>query len=50
MAWAFGLGFITFKVMDLVFGIRISPQEEIEGLDIQEHGGPAYGNFLTIED
>lgn len=50
MAWAFGLGFITFKAMDLAFGIRISPQEELEGLDIQEHGGPAYANFLTIED
>ncbi len=50
MAWAFGLGFVTFKVMDLTFGIRISPQEEIEGLDIQEHGGPAYANFLTVEE
>jgi Amt family ammonium transporter len=50
MAWAFGLGFVTFKVMDLAFGIRISPQEELEGLDIQEHGGPAYGNFLTVEE
>lgn len=50
MAWAFGLGFVTFKVMDLVFGIRVSPQEELEGLDIQEHGGPAYGNFLTVEE
>lgn len=50
MAWAFVLGFITFKVMDLVFGIRVSPQEELEGLDVQEHGGPAYANFLTVED
>ncbi len=50
IAWAFVLGFGTFKVMDLIFGIRISPQEEIEGLDIQEHGGPAYANFLTVED
>ena len=50
MVWAFSLGYLTFKVMDLAFGIRISPQEELEGLDIQEHGGPAYANFLTIED
>jgi Amt family ammonium transporter len=50
IAWAFGLGLITFKVMDLAFGIRISPEEELEGLDIQEHGGPAYGNFLTVEE
>lgn len=46
--WAFGLGYATFKIMDMAFGIRISPQEEIEGLDIQEHGGPAWGDFITL--
>lgn len=50
IAWAFTLGFITFKVMDMVFGIRVSPAEELAGLDIQEHGGPAYANFLTVEE
>lgn len=50
IGWAFVLGFITFKVMDLVFGIRVSPQEELEGLDIQEHGSSAYPNFLTVEE
>ncbi len=50
IVWAFTLGYVTFKVMDLVFGIRVSPQEELAGLDIQEHGGPAYANFLTVEE
>ena len=50
IVWAFTLGFITFKAMDLVFGIRVTPAEELAGLDVQEHGGPAYANFLTIED
>ncbi len=46
--WAFGLGFIMFKVMDLIFGIRVSPEEELKGLDIPEHGTPAYPNFYTM--
>jgi len=45
--WAFGLGFIAFKLMDKYFGIRVTPEEEIKGLDIQEHGTPAYPNFYT---
>jgi Amt family ammonium transporter len=44
-AWAFILGYICFKVMDLTFGIRVSPEEELKGLDIPEHGTPAYPNF-----
>jgi len=45
--WAFVLGFIVFKVMDKLFGIRVTPEEEIKGLDIPEHGTPAYPNFYT---
>jgi Amt family ammonium transporter len=47
VAWSFILGFITFKVMDMIIGIRVAPHEEIKGLDIQEHGTPAYPNFYS---
>lgn len=47
VAWAFGLGLISFKIMDKCFGIRVSPEEELKGLDIPEHGTPAYPNFYT---
>jgi len=47
VSWAFGLGFIAFKLMDKYFGVRVTPEEEIKGLDIQEHGTPAYPNFYT---
>jgi Amt family ammonium transporter len=47
VAWAFGLGLATFKIMDKLFGIRVSPEEEVKGLDIREHGTPAYPNFYT---
>jgi Amt family ammonium transporter len=50
VAWAFGLGFILFKVMDMIFGIRVSPQEELDGLDIHEHGARAYAGFQIFDD
>ncbi|MFA5118551.1 MAG: ammonium transporter [Candidatus Omnitrophota bacterium] len=50
VTWAFVLGLIMFKVMDKIFGIRVSPQEELKGLDIPEHGTPAYPNFYTYNN
>ncbi len=51
VAWAFGLGILVFKTLDVILGgIRVSPQEEIEGLDIGEHGSSAYPNFPVVED
>ena len=50
VSWAFALGFIGFKLMDKLFGIRISPNEELKGLDIPEHGTPAYPNFYTYSN
>ena len=40
--WAFGLAFIMFKVIAATIGLRVSAEEEIEGLDFVEHGGNAY--------
>ena len=34
--------FICLKVADLVFGLRVRPEEEIEGLDISLHGEDGY--------
>jgi Amt family ammonium transporter len=45
-AWAFGTGFIVFKVLDAVMGIRVTPEEEVRGLDVFEHGGAAYPEFF----
>ncbi len=47
--YAFVAGLILFKVLDIILGgIRVSPEEEIAGLDIIEHGTPAYPEFYTI--
>jgi len=43
--WAFGLGFIMFKIIEKTVGLRVSPEEESDGLDFSEHGGSAYPDF-----
>ena len=43
--WAFGVALILFKLIDLTIGLRVSPEEESEGLDFAEHGGMAYPDF-----
>ncbi len=42
IVWS-GVGsFILYKVVDVIVGLRISPDAEREGLDIAEHGERAY--------
>lgn len=43
--WVFGTAFILFKIIDMTIGLRVSAEEEIEGLDVTEHGGIAYPDF-----
>ena len=44
-ATAFILSFIVFTVVKMVFGLRVSEEEEFEGLDVGEHGQEAYPDF-----
>jgi Amt family ammonium transporter len=37
---------ITWLVLKYTMGIRVSPEEEMQGLDIGEHGNEAYPNFV----
>ncbi|MEQ9409437.1 MAG: ammonium transporter [Fuerstiella sp.] len=41
-AWAFGTMFILFSILKAIGLLRVSAEEEIEGLDMVEHGMPAY--------
>ena len=43
--WTFITAFVLFKVIDNFIGLRVSPEEETEGLDSSEHGGSAYPDF-----
>ncbi|OZA89404.1 MAG: hypothetical protein B7X56_03660, partial [Burkholderiales bacterium 34-67-9] len=40
--WAGVVAFIAFKVADMLVGLRVSEDEEREGLDISSHGESAY--------
>ena len=40
--WAAGMGFIIFKSIDAILGLRVPARIEEEGLDIYEHGESAY--------
>ena len=45
--WAFGLGFIMFKIIASTVGLRVSPEDEANGLDSTEHAGNAYPDFMV---
>jgi len=40
--WSGVVSFIAFKVVDLTIGLRVSEEDEREGLDIASHGETAY--------
>ena len=49
-AWATITMFIVFTVIKAIFGLRVSEEEEIEGLDVMEHGlSSAYAGFSIVD-
>lgn len=46
--FTFIFSLVVFGAIKAVMGVRVSEEEEAEGLDIQEHGAPAYADFQTI--
>ena len=42
LVWSGVVAFIAFKIVDLVIGLRVTEEEEREGLDISSHGETAY--------
>jgi len=45
--WVFGASFVTWFVIKMIMGIRVSEEEEYEGLDIGECGMEAYPEFVS---
>ena len=43
---AFLFSFVVFFIIKMTMGVRVSPEEEEEGLDLAEHGQEAYPNFV----
>ncbi len=42
LVWSGVVAFIAFKLVDLTIGLRVTEEEEREGLDISSHGESAY--------
>ena len=42
--FAFGVSLALCVLGKIIFGIRVSDEEEAEGLDVAEHGAPAYAD------
>lgn len=45
--WCVLCGGVLFGVLKATLGLRVSAEEELEGLDIGEHGGEAYPDFAA---
>lgn len=41
-AFAFAASLVLFLILKMTIGVRVDAQEEEEGLDVAEHGAPAY--------
>jgi ammonium transporter, Amt family len=42
IVWSGTVSFIAYKIVDLTIGLRVSEEDEREGLDITSHGETAY--------
>ena len=48
-AYVFGGAVLSWIIVKQIAGFRVSPQEEMEGLDAGEHGNVAYPDFHPVE-
>ena len=48
--WAFGCGLVIFLGIKYTIGLRVTEEEELRGLDIDEHGNEAYAGFQIFSN
>ena len=48
-AWVFITSFIVWFVLKIVMGIRVTEEEEMEGVDVSECGLEAYPEFSSAK-
>jgi len=48
--FTFVVSLVVWYIIKLVLGVRVSAEEETEGLDIGEHGNEAYPNFTPVAE
>jgi Amt family ammonium transporter len=42
LVWSGVVSVVAFKIVDMTIGLRVSEEQEREGLDISSHGETAY--------
>ncbi|MGA3246526.1 MAG: ammonium transporter [Bacteroidota bacterium] len=42
VVFAFGMTWVILKVLDMTMGLRVNPEQELEGLDLSQHGESGY--------
>ncbi len=47
-AWTFSLAFVLFHAIQRTVGLRVTEEEELEGLDLTEHGSVSYPDFVPL--
>ncbi len=40
--WSAVVSLIAYKIVDMIVGLRVTEEEEREGLDVTQHGESAY--------
>jgi len=49
-AFAFTVSLVLCLIAKAIFGLRVDEEEEREGLDLSEHGQPAYADFQNLSN
>lgn len=49
IGFTFAFSFIVFATIKYTMGVRVSPEVELGGLDLEEHGNSAYPSFAGVE-
>jgi len=47
--WMFAVSFIVWVIIKAIIGVRVTEEEEFEGVDISECGMEAYPEFTTAK-
>lgn len=48
MAWSIALAYLSFTLLKATIGIRVSSEEELQGLDLGEHDLKAYDYYTNL--
>ncbi len=47
--WCLATGLVLFAIIKATIGLRVTPEEELRGLDVDEHGMEGYPNFQLVK-